>query len=278
LWQCAHDPAVKTVLKKIILQSIKRLGYELRRVDGPSTLTGVLRRARELGFQPAAVIDVGAADGQFAQTCAQVFSEPVYLLIEPLHEFAAALSGARLGISQCLVSNVAISSTGGEADINVHPDLVGSSLYKEEEGPETDGQERRVPVVPLDELVRQNALSAPSLLKIDVQGAELDILEGGQRTLDGAEFVILEVSFFRFFKDAPQFHDVIDYMKKRGFVVYGITGVVHRPLDGALSQADLVFVKEEGMFRHDHMYATPEQRQQQTRRLRKTIDKRMERS
>jgi hypothetical protein len=46
-------------------------------------------------------------------------------------------------------------------------------------------------------------------------------------------------------------------MKDRGFVVYDICGFVQRPLDGALAQVDLAFVKENGHFRKCHDYAAP---------------------
>ena len=48
-------------------------------------------------------------------------------------------------------------------------------------------------------------------------------------------------------------------MKNLGFVVYDIFGEQFRPLDGALGQIDMAFVKERGIFRTDHAYATAEQ-------------------
>jgi hypothetical protein len=56
-------------------------------------------------------------------------------------------------------------------------------------------------------------------------------------------------------------------MKGIGFVVYDIMGLQYRPLDCALSQADLAFVKESGPFRRTHFYATPSQRTEQNRRI-----------
>ena len=53
--------------------------------------------------------------------------------------------------------------------------------------------------------------------------------------------------------------DVVAYMKNLGFVVYDIFGEDYRPLDGALGQIDIAFVKENGIFRTDHAYATAEQ-------------------
>jgi len=110
--------------------------------------------------------------------------------------------------------------------------------------------------------------SPPYLIKIDVQGAELDVLAGGQTTLSQAEFVLLEVSLFQFFQQGPIFCDVVGYMKSKGFVPYDILGLQYRPLDRALSQIDISFVKETGLLRQFHHYATPGQRREQNRQFR----------
>jgi len=56
-------------------------------------------------------------------------------------------------------------------------------------------------------------------------------------------------------------------MKDRGFVVYDIFGGHNRPLDGALGQIDMAFVKENWQFRKSHFYATREQREHLTKSL-----------
>ena len=90
--------------------------------------------------------------------------------------------------------------------------------------------------------------------------------------LSDAELVILEVSFFKFFEAGPECADVIAYMNRRGFVPYDVVGRQYRPLDGALSQADIAFVREDGMFRRQHAYATADQRQAQNRQMQKYLD------
>ena len=153
--------------------------------------------------------------------------------------------------------------------INVHHDLVGSSLYREvEEGTDVNGVLREVRSITLDRLIIEQKALPPYLIKIDVQGAELDVLTGGLTVLSGAELVVLEVSMFQFFQQGPVFCDVIDYMRSKGFVPYDVLELQYRPLDRALSQLDIVFVKETGQLRRFHYYATPEQRHEQNRQFR----------
>lgn len=139
-------------------------------------------------------------------------------------------------------------------EIGVTPDLAGSSLLL------SKGEKREVPVVTLDGICRERSLKGPYVVKADVQGAELQVLDGASSTLKDAELVILEVSFFRFQDGFPAFYDVIYYMKKCGFVAYEVFGGHNRPLDGARAQADIAFVKEDGRFRGSHAWATPEQK------------------
>ena len=139
--------------------------------------------------------------------------------------------------------------------MHVHKDWVGSSIYRETEGKHVDGKDRTVPLKTLDTLCHECELSGPYLIKVDVQGAELDVMAGAKQVLGQTEMVILETSLFQFFVDGPQFHDTVSVMREYGFVVYDIFGLQYRLLDGALSQVDLLFVREEGIFRQQHVYA-----------------------
>jgi len=126
-------------------------------------------------------------------------------------------------------------------------------------GIEADGQETTVPMISLDDIVKEKSLCGPYLIKIDTQGSELDVLDGFRESLPKTEVVVLEVSLFEFMKGAPQFYDVVHYMKQRRFVAYDIILGWNRPLDDALGQVDIVFVKENGFFRESHSYSTIEQ-------------------
>src|SRR5262249_10081123 len=135
----------------------------------------------------------------------------------------------------------AAGSTSNQVIFNVHDDqLEGSSLYKETMGEEADGHTVTVRSVKIDDVVEDKQLSGPYLIKVDVQGGELEVLVGAQRTLPAAEAIVLEVSLFEFMKGAPQFYDVVSYMKNEGYVVYDIILGWNRPLDNALGQVDVV--------------------------------------
>lgn len=267
---------ISHLLKRMIKQSFNSLGLEVYRKHEKrdisssqhshprSSRLGVLHHARNMGLSFPTIIDVGAAYGQFTLQCANLFPDAKYILVEPLEEYIPFLKEVTRSIRNARVVSAAATSQSGEVLINVHPDFTGSSLYLEDEDSNVNGGPRPVRSIALDSLLQDATNKPPFLLKIDVQGAELDVLLGAEGIVQGAEYILLEVSFFPFFTGGPLFHDVLSFMRSRGFVVYDIFDLQYRPLDNALSQADIVFVKEGGLLRRHHFYATREQRERQS--------------
>jgi len=239
-------------LKKLIIKFkriIDRLPYR--------NMEDVLAHVKKIGFYPKTIIDVGVARG--THELYESFPDAFFVLVEPLEEFEESLKSI-LRKYRGIYEIVAASSCSGEIEINIHPEhLAGSTLLKEEMGKEADGFQRIVRKTRIEDLIKRNYLKGPFILKVDVQGAELDVLNGIDESLNEIELILLEVSFFKFLKDGPQFHDVVGYLKNRGFVAYDIYGGALRPLDNALGQIDLAFVKENGLFRKNHIYATVDQ-------------------
>lgn len=270
---------IGTHLKASIQRLLALAGLEIRRIApghraARHSVADTIEQARRMGFIPGTVIDVGAAYGSFTELCRMIYPRARYLLVEPLQEYRPLLEQLKQSSPFMDYTIAAAARQEGEAVINVHPDLVGPSLFREvETGTGVNGVARTVPSATVDRLVREAGAAGPYLFKVDVQGAELDVLDGAEHTLSGAELVVLEVSFFKFFEDGPECADVLAYMKARGFVPYDIVGLQYRPLDGALSQVDMAFVKENGLFRRHHGYATAEQRDEQNRRMQQYLDK-----
>jgi FkbM family methyltransferase len=224
--------------------------------------TDVLAVARGVGLQPGTIIDVGAAHGRWSLEAQRVYPNARYLLVEPLVEYSDHPDSVRDRLNGAIQVEAAATSAPGVIELHVHEDLVGSSLKREHDGAEFDGVSRQVGGIPIDTLVSEHRLPAPYVLKVDVQGAELEVLGGANETLAEAELVFLEVSLFQFYEDGPVLNDVTAYMAGLGFVPYDLVGGLYRPLDGALAQVDVVFARRSGVLRRSHNFATPQQRSQ----------------
>lgn len=223
-----------------------------------ASMRGALHQLSGLGLKPQTVIDVGVA--YQTSELYEEFKDSNILLVEPLIEFEPFLRKI-CGEYRAQYVLAAAGQTPGVAILNVHNDKFGSSFFKEVEGPSVDGSPRQVPVVTIDQVCFEKDLKGPYLLKVDVQGAELLVLSGAKRTLQETEVVILEVTLFGTMIGGPQLNDIVLQMKELGFVAYDICGFLYRPLDNALCQVDMVFVREQGLFRKSHVYATSEQRE-----------------
>jgi len=233
-------------------------GLQVSRANSRCSLKGCLANIQRLGFDPTVVVDVGVAGG--TPELYESFPSSHHLFVEPLVEYESALQRIVAMLPSAEYFLVAATSQPCEVVMHVHPDLVGSSLYLEQEPGVVNGHERTVPGTTLDELCCERGLSGPYLLKLDVQGAELDVLIGAEQTLVETEVVIAEVSLFPFFVGGPMLADVIQHMKERGFLVYDVFGLAYRPLDGAMSQMDVCFVRRESPLLACPYYATSEQR------------------
>lgn len=246
---------VITARGKKYLQSVLHFfGYEIHSVKKSTPLSAILMRARQQGFMPNTVMDIGAAWGAWSRECACVFPEARYILVEPLVEYRASLESVVKELQNAVLVSSLAASAPGNVTFHVHPDLEGSSVYKEGDDPRINGAPRELPATTLDALMREHHIEGPCLLKLDVQGAELDVLRGGEEMLKNTEYVILETSLFAAYDGVPILHELIAFMAERGFVPYDILGLLYRPLDGALCQADVCFVKENGIFRKERAY------------------------
>ena len=251
-------------IKHVLRILANRFGYDIRQIKH-KTGAGMLRTTitesyallYELGFCPKIVVDVGVAKG--TKELYDAFPDSFFLLIEPLKEFEPDLKR----ILQKYHGSYILAAAGPRSDrvtFNVHKDhLEGSSQYKEAMGAVADGYEITVPIIRIDDIIEEKQLNGSTLIKVDAQGAELEVLNGAKKALLETEVVVLEASMFEFLKGAPQFFDVVLYMKNHGFVAYDIIKGWNRPLDNALGQIDIIFVKENGRFRQNHSYSTIEQ-------------------
>jgi hypothetical protein len=116
----------------------------------------------------------------------------------------------------------------------------GSSIYPERSN--VPRSQRALIMHTLDGIRRKHKqLKAPLFLKLDVQGAELDVLRGGRETLALAEVVQLEVPLIKYNEGAPDTSTVVNYMAAAGYSVLDIAGYV-KPDRKSLSHVDLLFV------------------------------------
>jgi FkbM family methyltransferase len=130
--------------------------------------------------------DIGANLGYFSAVMAQaVGSSGRVVAFEPVPGTFArlALCQELNGYSQLTPLQTAVGATSGSIELALDPRLPGeASTYPRLH--RVEPLRVRVPICKLDELVQTHELPPPSLIKIDVEGHELAVLEGATRILD----------------------------------------------------------------------------------------------
>lgn len=208
-----------------------------------------------LGIEFKSVIDVGIAFG--SPTLYASIPKARFYLVEPVPSCKPLLDELAQRLD-AQTFNVAAGSENGMMDFFVHPDVSGSSAYRQLEGEFFDGQRISVPVCRLDSII-PTPLARPSLLKIDTQGAELEVLAGAAGLIDQIDVVIIEVSFHEFRQGAPEFHDVVMRMAELGYRGYETLEGHYRAADGALAQVDVAFVRSDSALRREKAFFTESQ-------------------
>jgi hypothetical protein len=73
-------------------------------------------------------------------------------------------------------------------------------------------------------------IAGMDMLKIDVQGAELDVFVGAGTLLEDALLIWTEVEFLPLYRDQPLFAEVERYLRDKGFQLFAFDGIASRPL------------------------------------------------
>jgi FkbM family methyltransferase len=214
---------------------------------GSPSMPGLLENIRDNGFSPVTIIDIGANVGDWSRMASSLFPSSRILMFDANPDNDQALRNSVCEIGDG--SEYFITLLGAEKNdaVTFYKLGTGSSVL-----PELSTVEREVVTLPmdtLDNIAEKAILQVPLLLKLDVQGFELEVLAGGRRALRLSEVVIMEVSLVPCNNGAPLFADIISFMKEEGFVVFDFCGQSRRESDKVLLQTDVVFVRHDSCLR-----------------------------
>lgn len=197
---------------------------------------------------PAVIYDIGANIGTWTCLAKSLFPAARVEAFEPLSRH---VDGFRRWIApwpgDVRLHAVALGLAEGSAAIQVMNFSDASSLLPptaaafDEFKIKTVSVET-VAVVPLDMLVTREKLPLPDLIKLDVQGYELEALRGAEACLRHARAVLCEVSFKTLYAGQPLFHDVVAFLAQRGFLLNALGD--DTALGAALVQADALFLRQ----------------------------------
>ena len=194
------------------------------------------------------IVDIGSNEGQFAERILEVFPNADLHCFEPLFEEYGKLKQKFSNRNNVRLYNFGLGNTDEEIPMHRNEYSPSSSLldmldlHKENFHYAINIMDEKVRIRRIDE-VFTNGLKGPLLVKIDVQGYEMRVLDGGEKLINNADFVIIEASFYPLYKDQPLFEDIYEHLIRRGFRYAGSVEQLIAPKDQKILQADAVFVR-----------------------------------
>jgi FkbM family methyltransferase len=196
------------------------------------------------------VVDIGANIGQFSLLAWRLFPQARIHAFEPQSVPAERFLKLFPPGSRATLYRAAIGTRAGEIEMHISRRHDCSSLLpisatmtKVFPGTEEVGV-ARVSIGPLASFLSPDDIVAPALLKIDVQGAELDVLHGCGDMLERFLYVYVELSFVALYVGQALCDECIAYLRTRGFRMRGIHNLCEDRQGGSI-QADFLFVRDE---------------------------------
>nr|WP_235568520.1 FkbM family methyltransferase [Mycobacterium sp. Root135] len=192
------------------------------------------------------VVDVGANRGQFALAARRRWPTATVISFEPLEGPAAKFRRVFANDRLVTLHVAAIGPTAESATMHLSKRDDSSSLLaitalQDEVFPGTkEVGTTRVRVAPLTDFLSKDAIVGPALLKIDVQGYELNVLRGCEPLLPTFFAIYCECSFLELYAGQDPAAAVVDWLARRNYVLTGVYNASY-DVNGRAVQADFLF-------------------------------------
>ncbi|MFI5140147.1 MAG: FkbM family methyltransferase, partial [Sphingobacteriales bacterium] len=198
------------------------------------------------GFNPVNIFDVGANIGTWTLLAKSFFPEATVDAFEPLREHIEKFEANAKVLDNVHVHTFCLGNENITSSINVSSFSDSSSLLNAtslefEQFGIKKIKEERVQIKRLEDLVDNKVLPVPDIMKLDVQGFELEVLKGTGKYLNDVSYLVVEVSFKEYYYGQPLFLDIANYLSTYNFSIYAFGHST--PLGQELGQVDILFKK-----------------------------------
>jgi FkbM family methyltransferase len=245
------------MFKKIVKKILNSMGWKLQRAATkqadcqPSRLEFLFLQAKDFGFQPKLIFDIGANHGGWTKIMLKVFPNAKFVLFEPQDQCEKDIRSVLSPSPQSFWRKAAVSNHVGQTQfIKSTWDVTSRLLIEEPSLEKGDAQLIDVEVSTVDQ-ESVNLGVYPDVLKIDAEGADLLVLEGAKNNLGKIEIIVIEAGVCC--ADFPNsLESVLSKMNACGYDLIGIVDLNSFQTQkgeqkaGILWLVDLVFAVQGG--------------------------------
>ena len=188
------------------------------------------------------LIDVGSNKGQFSILMNNYYPNIKIYSFEPQKKFLA-IQKRILPINNYFY-NIAIGSTIGYKKFYITKREDSSSILEpaNNESKYKIKKIKKIRIDRLDNIINLKKLKKPVIIKLDVQGYELEALKGSKKILNKIDYLITEISFEKIYKKQVLEHNLINFLKKNNFLEVKRTNITK--IGNKTFQADILFIKK----------------------------------
>lgn len=238
---------MKSLFKKVL----KKAGIQLNLLKNLKYLdSSYIIKQNTVNLHPV-IFDVGACDGSSISDFKKMFPEAKIYSFEPYHESYNGLVEFSKFFSNIKHFKMALSNFDGSSIFFVNKLKATNSLLEtkithsfidDHTIPESTV---RVQTKKIDTFMFEHNISFIDILKLDVQGAEMMVLEGAKEALLNKQIGIIysEIWFQESYKNQPLYHNIATYLGEYNYYPFGIYNMHYRK-DGHFLWGDAIFLKE----------------------------------
>ena len=175
------------------------------------------------------IIDVGANSGQFSKVASYFYPEARIDAFEPLPNLYSKIKKTFQNKKNIRTHNVALGNENGTIMFNknnyghISSILEISSTNKHYPKQKNDLNQIIVDIKTLDTLdLIKNKTKGNALLKLDVQGYELEVLKGAVETIKNIDYIVIEANLEELYSNQPSFTKMNNYLNEREFELMGM--------------------------------------------------------